>query len=192
MKKLIHLIAATAASIATMAHAGTAIHSFSIESHDPISKVFIGNSIGWDVRIRADHRVATITRYQRDATATNLIFLTPGGVVTYDIAQDGRTRPDDDRRILRDGGALELAPLRVSVLELPDDVKQIRWTRALALQLQTVIDHRYVALKYVPLPDNLKIKGPRRLTFTTASGSFSFDVVYGAGGAPLYRVVDGN
>jgi hypothetical protein len=192
MKKLIHLIAAAAASIATMAYAGTAIHSLSIESPDPINKVFIGNSIGWDVRIHADHRVASITRYPRDATATNLIFLTPGGVVTYDIAQDGRTRPNDDRRILRDGETLELAPLRASVLELPADVKQIRWTRSVAQQLQIVIDHRYVALKYVPLPDNLKIKEPRRLTVTTASGSYSFDVVNGAGGAPLYRVVDGN
>lgn len=191
MKKFIHLITAALATFATMAHAGSTIHSVSVQSADQINDAFIGDSIGWEVRVHNDQRTWTIARHAAYATATDLIFVTPSGLMAYDIARDGKATPNDDRRTMRNGGTLELAPLRVSVLELPGEVKEVAWTRPLALQILTVVDHRYVALKYVPLTD-LKIKGPRRLTITTDSGKYSFDVAAGAGGAPIYRVVDGN
>ena len=113
-------------------------------------------------------------------------------LVIYDIAKDGRVDLNTDRRIMRNDGTLELAPVRVSVLEFPDTVKQVEWTRPLALQVQAVIDHHYVALKYAQMIGGPNITGPRRLTITTESGKYSFNVVAGTSGAPVYRVVDGN
>lgn len=191
MKKFTLLICAAITSISTMAYAGPTTRSFSLESTDPISDIFIGDSIGWEVRVREDHRMVTITRGARYAAPTDLLFVTPGGLAAYDIANDGRPTPNEDRRILRSGDALELAPLHVSVLELPGEVTRVEWTRPLSLQIMTVVDHRYVALKYVPL-DHLKIQGPRRLTIATNSGKYTFDMTTSPGGAPIYRVVDGN
>ena len=191
--KIIHWVTAAIAVISTAtAYAGSPIQPVSIQSETPISKVLIGNSIGWLVRVRDDHRAVTIERNAQYATATDMIFVTPTGLVIYDIAKDGRVDLNTDRRIMRNDGKLELAPVRVSVLEFPDTVKQVEWTRPLALQVQAVIDHHYVALKYAQMIGGPNITGPRRLTITTESGKYSFNVVAGTSGAPVYRVVDGN
>lgn len=190
---IIRLATALIAVISTAtAYAGAPDQPFRVQSDTPISEVFIGNSIGWLVRVRDDRRVVTVTRNARYATATNMIFVTPGGLASYDIAKDGRCERNTDRRIMPNNGTLELAPVRVSVLEFSGEVKQVEWTRPLALQVQAVIDHHYVALKYAPMIGGPKTNGPRRLTVTTDSGKYSFNLVAGTGGAPVYRVGEGN
>jgi hypothetical protein len=199
MKKLLFLTIAAWAAIGTAAHAEQPIppiskptfSSVSIQLAEPANDVFIGNSIGWRVSLHDDHRVVTLTRAARYATATDLIFETATGVTVYDVARNGVARINDDRRIVRDGGALELAPVRVSILEFPAEIKRIEGSGALRAHLLVVTSHRYVALKYVSSSDfDPKRLGP--LTVTTDSGKYSFVITAGDGGAPVYRVADGN
>ncbi len=190
---IIRSASAVIAVIATAtAHADAPDQRFRVQSDAAIGEVFIGNSIGWLVSVRDDRRVVTVMRNARYATATNMIFVTPGGLATYDIARDGRVELDTDRRIMPNNGTLELAPVRVSVLEFPGEVMRVEWTRPLALQVQAVIHHQYVALKYAPMIGGPKTSGPRRLTVTTDSGKYSFNLVAGTDGAPVYRVTEGN
>lgn len=197
MRQAIQMIIRSAAAVIAVtsmaaAHAGAPDQPFRVQLDTPIGEVFIGNSIGWLVSVHDDRRVVTVMRNARYATATNMIFVTPGGLATYDIARDGRVELDTDRRIMPNNGTLELAPVRVSVLEFPGEVKRVEWTRPLALQVQAVIDHHYVALKYAPMIGGPTISGPRRLTVTTDSGTYSFNLVAGTDGAPVYRVSEGN
>lgn len=118
MKKLVSLIFAACAAIATTAHAAGAVQS-SIHLTDSPSDAFIGDSIDWNVKFGKDPRDVVFSPRGSSASATDMIFLTPGGPAVYDIAKNGAATPNNDRRIVQDGGTLELAPVRVSILELP-------------------------------------------------------------------------
>jgi len=167
---------------ATAANAGQAI-----ESARPVKTEFIGNSLGWEVKVQHDYLGVTIKRVPRYATATDLILVTDDGLEAYDISKDGTSLRNDDRRILRDGETVEFAPARALVLEMPSKVEKVQWTRPLALQIQVVVDGRFIAAKYAPY-SGLTLHGPRRMTVTTDAGSYTFDVAESNGGAPIYRV----
>ncbi|CAB3753931.1 hypothetical protein [Paraburkholderia humisilvae] len=185
MKKLASLIFATCAAIATAAHAEGAGQS-AIHLADSPSVAFIGDSIDWNVHFGKDGRDIVLSPRASVANETNMIFLTPGGPAAYDIAKNGAATPDNDRRIVQNGGTLELAPRRVSILELPGEITRVEASRSLRLHIMGEADHRYVALKYLPFHDS-RIKETGRLTVTTDSGTYSFDVAVGAG-APVYRL----
>jgi hypothetical protein len=189
MKKLVSLIFAACAAIATTAHAAGAVQS-SIHLTDSPSAAFIGDSIDWSVDFGKNPRDVVLRPRGASASATNVIFLTPGGPTVYDIAKNGAATTNNDRRLVRDGGTLEIAPVRVSILELPGEITKVEASKALRLRIKGVIDHRYIALKYLTV-DDTGIKESGRLTVTTDSGRYSFGVAVGAGGAPVYRVATG-
>lgn len=189
MKKLVSLIFAACAAIATTAHAAGAVQS-SIHLTDSPSDAFIGDSIDWNVKFGKDPRDVVFSPRGSSASATNMIFLTPGGPAVYDIAKNGAATPNNDRRIVQDGGTLELAPVRVSILELPGEITKVEASKSLRLHIKGVVDHRYIALKYLPV-DETGIKESGRLTVTTGSGTYSFAVAVGSGGAPVYRLATG-
>lgn len=73
------------------------------------------------------------------------------------------------------------------VVEMPDAVEHVDVTRPLGRQMLVEADGRYLAVKYAPLIE-LTSKGPKQISVTTASGRYSFNVVAGNGGAPIYKV----
>ena len=175
-------------AIALLILGASAAHGSEIVAGSPVKSIFTGNSVSWAFDLAGDGRTLTVKKVTRDVKATNFVLETVDGVEAYDIDMGGRVTRNDDRRLIRDNDDLEIAPVHALVLEMPGKVEKVEWTRPMALQTQVFVAGRYVAVKYAPYP-GIAIKGPRTLKVTTDAGKFSFNVVSGTGGAPIYRVM---
>ncbi|MBN3761182.1 hypothetical protein [Burkholderia sp. Ac-20365] len=181
------------AMLAAMSLAATAQASQTLSAPSEIKLVFAGNTKEWNFVLSHDKREVTLELAARHAAATDIVLVTDTGVVAYDIASNGTVTPNADRRILRDGEVVELDRTNAVVLELPEPVVGVEFSKPFALAAQTAVRGRYIGLKYIArdergLTQFFAGKGPQRMTVKTEKGSYTFTLTMGTGGAPVYKV----